>query len=504
MAKFYLTTPIYYVNDVPHLGHAYSTINADAITRWHRLIGDDVYFLTGTDEHGLKVKRAAEANNRTPLEQADFTSQRFKETWEQLNVANDIFFRTTEKRHHIAVRKMLQKCYDNGFIYKGVYDGLYSVADESYVSQEDVDSGKVGGQVEVMKEENYFFKLSEFTQSLLDWYESAPDNVVPEGYRNEALGIIKGGLEDVSITRTSLDWGVRVPWDENHVFYVWYDALINYASALGYGDDEKRFLDWWPATHHLIGKDILRFHCVYWPAMLIAAGIKDLPKVRVHGWLLVGGEKMSKSKLNQIQPSSLTSDFGVDGFRYLLLRDNPFGPDSDISYEAMVGRYNSDLANGLGNLLGRICQLIESKCGGKAPKPNKESPLALVVQGVVDEAGSAWENFQASKALEATWKIIREADELLTREKPWEKDSGPDVDLVLGDALEALRITTILASPAVPSAALEILSRLGYLQPEEMLDISKAKWGSKASSQSLIQKTTPLFMRIKKPEQPQK
>ena len=318
MSKFYVTTPIYYVNDVPHIGHAYTTVTADALARWHRLLGDETKFLTGTDEHGLKVARSAEEHGVTPQQQADTTSERFKETWDLLDISYDDFIRTTEPRHHQTVQALLTKAYENGHIYEDTYEGQYCVACEAYYTEDDLVDGLCPihkRPVEFFTEKNWFFRLSAFEQPLIDWYEGDPEAVQPDGKRNEALGLIRQGLDDVSISRTSIDWGVRVPWDEDHVFYVWYDALINYATAVGYGRDRDEFDAWWPAVHHLIGKDILRFHCVYWPALLLAAGEAPPHRISVHGFLLVGGEKMSKTSLNQIAPADLVEDFGVDAFR---------------------------------------------------------------------------------------------------------------------------------------------------------------------------------------------
>jgi methionyl-tRNA synthetase len=497
VARFYMTTPIYYVNDAPHIGHAYTMLNGDAVTRWHRLLGDDVLYLTGTDEHGLKVQRAAEANGLTAQEQADRTSPRFQLAWEQLNIANDDFIRTTEPRHYEAVQKFLQTVYDNGYIYKATYEGLYSVSDEAYVTADDVEAGRVSGEVETMSEDNYFFKLSEFEQPLLDWYESAPDNVFPGGYRNEALGIIRQGLDDISISRTSISWGVPVPWDPAHVFYVWYDALINYATAVGYSSDPERFAEWWPNTHHLIGKDILRFHCVYWPAMLLAAGVEDLPQFHVHGWLLIGGEKMSKSKLNQIAPSEMIESFGVDGFRHAMLRDNSFGPDGDFSYEALLTRYNSDLANNYGNLLQRVTTVVGSKCDGVGPAPDPESQLAPIVATAYAEAAAAWDRVQPSVALEATWRIARDTNEYLQSREPWKMDPGPEVDAVMGDALEALRIVTIMAFPSIPAGAEAAWKRIGMpgtVSEQRLPDA--ATWGQYPGGLE-VKKGDPLFPRLK-------
>jgi methionyl-tRNA synthetase len=495
-----VTTPIYYVNDVPHIGHAYTTVTADALARWHRLIGDETLFLTGTDEHGLKVQRAAESAGRTPLQHADATSARFREAWDLLDITFDDYIRTTEPRHTTAVQAFLQRVYDNGHIYKGTYEGLYCVSCEAYYTEAELIDGELcpihRRPVEELSEDNYFFRLSAFEQPLLDWFESHPKAIAPEGKRNEALGIIRQGLADISISRTSIRWGVPVPWDERHVFYVWYDALINYVTAIGYGRDDEQFGRWWPAVDHLIGKDILRFHCVYWPAMLLAAGLEPPANVHVHGFLLVGGEKMSKTGLNQIFPADLVADFGVDGFRYHFLRDTPFGPDGDFSYEAMVGRYNADLANNLGNLLSRVATVVAKKCDGIGPAPQADSPLAEVAARVLADATAAWANVQPSLALEATWRLIREANARLEAVEPWKLDPGPEVDAVLGDALEVLRIVSILASPAVPTAADEVWRRIGLAgTPREQRLPGAAAWGGYPGGLA-VEKGAALFPRI--------
>ena len=497
--RFYVTTPIYYVNDVPHIGHAYTTVITDAVARWHRLLGDDVWFLTGTDEHGLKVQRAAEERGLTPQEHADATSARFREAWRLLGISNDDFIRTTEPRHAVAVQKLMQAAYDNGYIVKDTYEGLYCVSCEAYYTEDDLIDGLCPihkRPVETLSEENWFFTLSAFEDRLLEWYERG-DVVLPEGKRNEAQGIVRQGLRDISISRTSIDWGIPVPWDPDHVFYVWYDALINYATAVGYGDDRERFDAWWPEVHHVIGKDILRFHTVYWPALLMAAGELPPEQVQVHGFLLIGGEKMSKTALNQIFPADLVADFGVDGFRYHFLRENPFGPDGDFSYEAMVARYNGDLANNLGNLLSRVATVVGKKCGGIAPAPRADSPLAPVVAEAWAATAEAWGRFAPSVALDATWRIIREANALLEAAEPWKAEPGPEVDAVLGDALEALRIVSILASPAVPEATAEIWRRLGLPgSPADQRLPGAAAWGGYPGG-AAIETGAPLFPRIK-------
>ncbi len=498
--RFYVTTPLYYVNDAPHIGTAYPTITADALARWHRLLGDEVFFLTGTDEHGLKVQRAAEANGLSPQEQADRTSARFKEAWALLDISYDDFIRTTEARHHRAAQALLQAAYDNGWIELDTYEGWYCVGCEAYYVVDDL----VGGElcpvhetpVEWFKEDNYFFRLSAFAGRITEWLEGDPAPVVPDSKRNEALGLVRQGLNDISITRTSLTWGVPVPWAPGHVFYVWYDALVNYATAIGYGADPEAFERWWPAVTHVIGKDILRFHAVYCPALLMAAGLDPPARVAVHGFLLVGGKKMSKSKLNQIAPGDLVPTFGVDGFRYHFLRDVPFGPDGDFSYEGMVSRYNADLANNLGNLAARVAAVVASKCGGIGPAPDPSSPLAALAAEVYQAAASAWERLAPSDALEATWRLVRETNAVLEAAEPWKAPPGPAVDRVLGDALEALRMVALLASPAVPAAAAEIWRRIGVDgSPVDARLPGAARWGGYRGGRP-VEKGPPLFPRL--------
>jgi methionyl-tRNA synthetase len=506
---FYVTTPIYYVNDVPHIGHAYTTVTADALARWHRLLGDDTWFLTGTDEHGLKVKRAAEARGVSALEHADATSARFREAWALLDISYDDFIRTTEPRHAAAVRAFLQKVYDNGWIYRDTYAGLYCVACEAYYTEADLIDGTLcpihHAPVEHLEEDNWFFRLSAFEQPLLDWYEANPEAVAPEGKRNEALGLIRQGLADVSISRASLDWGVSIPWDDEQVFYVWYDALINYVTAIGYESDRDRYERYWPAVHHLLAKDILRFHCVYWPAMLLAAGEPPPHQLNIHGYLTVGGAKMSKTGLNQIFPADLVhgsveqgfAAFGTDGFRYHFLRDNPFGPDGDFSYEGMVNRYNADLANNLGNLLSRVATVVAKKCDGVGPAPRPDSPLAAGAAEAYAETAAAWEAIAPSTALEATWRLIRDANAHLEANEPWKLEPGPELDAIMGDALEVLRLVAVLASPAVPATADELWRRIGLTgSPRDQRLPDAATWGGYPGGLP-VEKGAALFPRIK-------
>ena len=495
--RFYATTAIAYVNDAPHIGHAYELLLGDGLTRWHRLLGDDVKYVTGTDEYGLKNQQAAEAQGTTPLELADRNSARFRDAWDELGIAYDDFIRTTEPRHTKAVQKLLQAVYDNGDIEKSTYEGPYCVACEAYYTPEELVDGNCpvhGRPVEWVQEENWFFKLSGYQQRLLDWHEANPDAVVPTSRRNEVLAFIRSGLRDISISR-SFTWGVPLPWDPTQVAWVWFDALPNYVTAVGYGEDQKAFDDWWPADYHLIGKDIIRFHAVYWPAMLMAAGIEPARCVATHGFLTVSGEKMSKTKLNQVSPRDLVADIGVDAVRWHFLRDVPFGGDGDFSYEGMVGRYNSDLANNLGNLLSRVATLVGSKCGGVGPAAPPDSPLAPVAARVYAAAAAAWDRFAPSEALEATWQLIREANAHLEANEPWKAEPGPAVDAVLGAGIETLRIVAVLASPAIPTAAAEVWRRLGLPgSPEDQRLPEAAGWGGYPGGLP-VEKGKPLFPR---------
>jgi methionyl-tRNA synthetase len=434
-----------------------------------------------------------------PQELADRNSQRFRDAWDLLAIGYDDFIRTTEDRHRVAVQKFLQAVYDNGDIEQDTYEGLYCVSCEAYYTEDELVDGNCpihGRPVQRMQESNWFFRLSRYEQRLLDWYEAHPDAVIPATRRNEVLGFIRSGLQDISISRSAFDWGVPLPWDPEHVAWVWFDALPNYLTAAGYGDDDPaRFETWWPADYHLIGKDIIRFHAVYWPAMLMAAGLEPPRCVAAHGWLLVKGEKMSKTRLNQIAPRELVDDLGVDAVRYHFLREVGFGPDGDFSYEAMVARYNSDLANNLGNLLSRVATVVGSKCGGTGPAPQPDSPLAAVAERIYTDAAAAWDRLSPSDALEATWQLIREANAYLEANEPWKAEPGPAVDAVLGAALEALRIVAVLAYPAVPHASAEVWRRLGLDgSPADQRLPASAAWGGYPGGLP-VEKGTPLFPR---------
>jgi methionyl-tRNA synthetase len=500
MARFYVTTPIYYVNDVPHIGHAYTTVAGDVLTRWRRLWGDDVFYLTGTDEHGLKVQRAAEARGISPKQLVDETAKHFQDAWDALDIAYDDFIRTTEPRHYQAVQTFLQKIYDSGDIELATYEGLYCVSCEAYYTEDELVDGLCPihmKPVEHVTEENYFFKLSRYQDRLFEWYMQHPEAVQPESRRNEVLGFIRGGLQDFSMSRTSISWGVPLPWDPKHVAYVWADALFNYCTAVGYGEDDERFAYWWPVDYHLVGKDILRFHAVYWPAMLMAAGIEPPRCVFAHGWLLVGGEKMSKTRLNQIAPADLVADFGVDGFRYHFMVDQRFGPDGDFSYEAMVQRYNADLANNFGNLANRVLNMAVNYCGGVVPSVRADV-LRPAAEDAFDGLSDAMTRLDFASGFGAVWELIRSTNAYIEERQPWALNKAGDADAVagvIGDCLEALRIVALLASPVIPNASGELWRRLGMSgRPEDERLPDAARWGQLPYG-SPLDKGAPLFPR---------
>ena len=500
---FYVTTPIYYVTDAPHIGHAYTTVAGDVLTRWRRLHGDDVYFLTGTDEHGLKVAQAAAAQSMGPKEWADRIVVRYQDAWRELDIANDGFIRTTEPRHYAAVQEFLQAVYDNGDIELGTYEGLYCVGCELYYTEDELVDGNCpihDRPVEYQVEENYFFKLSRYEQRLLDHYGAHPEAVRPTSRRNEVLGLVKSGLRDFSMSRQSLTWGIPLPWDPDHVTYVWVDALFNYCTAVGYANDPAMFVRYWPVDYHLIGKDILRQHAVYWPAMLMSAGIAPPKCVFAHGWLLVGGEKMAKSKLNQIVPADLVADFGSDGFRYHFMVDQRFGPDGDFSYESMLARYNGDLANNFGNLASRVLNMAVSYCDAVVPDTREDGPLADQAAAAYAGQADALARLDFSDGFGAVWQLIKDANSYIEDREPWKLHKSGDSTAtarVLGDCLEVLRIVALLASPVIPRAASELWRRLGLAgTPEEQRLPEAAAWGAVDTAGHRLEKGPALFPRL--------
>jgi len=479
----YLTTPIYYVNGVPHVGHAYATVLADALVRWERLRGRPARLVTGTDEHGANVVRAAAAAGLPPAEYADATAARFRHTWDRLGIGYDAFVRTTSAEHRAVVLDLLRTVYDAGYVEPGVYNGQYCYPCEAYVSEPVCPVHR--RPTEHLAEENYFFRLSAFSERLGSWL-AQPDVVRPASRRNEALGWLRAGLVDFSISRRSVAWGIPLPWDPKHVAYVWFDALGAYVTGAGSGPVAGS--GWWPGEH-LIGKDILRFHAIYWPAILLAAGLAPPRRITVHGFLLAQGEKIAKSGVRGASLDDLLARFGPDGLRYHLLRSYPVGPDGDFSVAAATARYHADLANTLGNLVSRLTALVVSRCGGTAPAPDPASPLRSAADRAVDTAGAAWDDRRPSDALAAVWRLVAATNGYLVAAEPWHLDAGPALDRTLGDCLAALRLVTVLSSPAIPSAAAEILRRIGTADAAS-LDWSSAVGGTR------VARGTPLFPRL--------
>ena len=510
MPKYYLTTPIYYVNARPHIGHTYTTIVADTIARYRRMRGDDVVFLTGTDEHGQKVERAAKIAGVTPLEFADRISAEYRRLWDQLDLKYDRFIRTTEWRQERAVHNLLLKARDAGYIYKGHYEGLYCVSDEFYVDDPTPEGNCpiCGRQLEKIREENYYFKLSAFTDRLLKLYEEHPEFIQPEARRNEVLAFVRGGLRDLSVSRTTIKWGIPWPDDEKHVIYVWYDALTSYMSGVGYGDDEVQYEKLWPADLHLIGKEIIRFHAVYWPAFLMAAD-EPLPKqIVAHGWWTFEGEKMSKSRGNIRLAQPAAAVLGIDALRYFLLREMVFGQDGSFSLEAVVARYNSDLANGLGNLAARVLAMIEQNCGGLIPRvptsgTGAENPFAEEWRRVATSYQTNFDSFAFSQGLQDVWGLVAAADKYLTDTKPWslagdQKRQG-ELAGVLYNAAELVRIVCVLAHPVLPHATQKIWSQLGLGGSLASERLESLAWGGLRPGEA-IEKGEPVFPRVQKEE----
>ena len=484
---FYVTTPIYYVNDVPHIGHAYTTIAADAIARYRRLKGDEVYFLTGTDEHGQKIERTAESHGEEPIELADRVVKRFENLSQVLNITNDDFIRTTEIRHARAVTEIFRRIEETGDIYLSDYEGWYDIRNEAFITDTQYEEimelpEEKRPAIEKIKEESYFFRLSRYQEPLLEHYRKFPEFVQP-GYRmNEVARFVEGGLKDLSISRTTFNWGIPVPGNPRHVIYVWFDALTNYITGAGFPDDPEKFERIWPADIHLVGKDILRFHAVFWPAFLMSAKI-PLPKtVFAHGWWTVEGEKMSKSLGNVVDPYQMADEFGADVFRYFLLRGIPFGQDGDFSKSAIITRANGDLANGLGNLVSRTLGMVERYRGGKIPAPG---PLGGKEESILDGALKAIEQVESAmsetafhKALTAVWDFIALVNKYVDDEAPWtlaKEKKEERLDTVLFTISRSIGAVSILISPFMPESSEDIWRRMGSREPFSSLRLSSAK-----------------------------
>ncbi len=499
--KFYITTPIYYVNARPHIGHAYTTIACDTIARRQRMLGAETFFLTGTDEHGQKIERAAQAAGKTPQQYADEISGEFRQLWKRMAISNDDFIRTTEERHKKRVQELYKRIRDNGYIYKGIFTGQYCVSDELYV-----DGAKPGdacptcGRVtETVQEENYFFKLSMFQEKLLALY-CKPEFIRPETRRNEVLSFVRSGLRDLSISRSTFTWGIPVPDDPQHVIYVWLDALANYITAIGYGSShpgaQAAFKKFWPADVQMIGKEIVRFHCVYWPAFLMAAGLPVSKAIVAHGWLLFEENKMSKSRGNIVRTETILDVLGADALRYFLLREVVFGQDGSFSFDALVQRYNSDLANGLGNLASRTLTMINRYFKGEVPYPSHAASKAPADDAIADAArttirefGNLFDQFQFSRALESAWALVAAVDKYIVENEPWslgekqDEDSRSRLATVLYTAAEALRIATALAHPVIPDATAKIWAQIGLGDIKQFalheLAWGQLRWGTK-------------------------
>ncbi len=506
---FYITTPIYYPNDVPHIGHAYDAVAADVIARHHRLRGDEVFHLTGTDEHGLNIQRKATAAGVDPKSWVDEMEPRWREVWKRLDIGYDDYLRTTERRHREAVVRLLDQVHDNGRddIYLDTYEGLYCVSCELYYTESDLLEGGLcpihERPVEPMKEDNYFFRLSAYGDRLLEHYERTPSAVEPEARRNEVLSLIRRGLQDFSISRTNFDWGIPLPWDPDHVTYVWFDALTNYITAAGYGSDEDRFARVWPADIHMIGKDILRQHAIYWPAMLMAAGIEPPTQVWAHGFLTVGGKKMSKTNLTGIHPFELLDRFGVDSYRWYFLREVQFGQDGAFSLESMVDRHNAELANGIGNLASRVLAMLASSFDGKVPEPG-ESEVASDLPEVIADAVRRYDEdmvaVRPTAALTAVYDVVVRANRYMVERSPWTLAKNPgrrgELGGILYASVETLRALAILLSAVMPSAAARLWGQLGIeASLESQLLADASAWGRTAPGTATT-KGPALFPRV--------
>jgi len=508
--KYYLTTPLYYTNGLPHIGHTYSTIVADVIRRYKRMRGFEVVMTTGADEHGVNVERSAKKAGKTPQEFSTAITAQWRQLWDDLEIPGDEFIRTTDERHHRTVQWLFKRCRENGYIEKGHYTGQYCVHDNAYV----VDAGPgdpcpdCGRPTETLTEENYFFKLSEFQQKLLDFYASNPDFIRPESRRNEVLSFVQGGLRNLSITRTTIRWGIPVPGEAPHVFYVWFDALIGYLSAVGGPEFAERGL--WPADLHIVGKEIIRFHAVYWPAFLMAAKLPLPKQIWAHGWLLFDSEKMSKSRGNVVRPRPIVNVLGIEPLRYYLLREIVFGQDGSFSYDALVSRYNGDLANGLGNLASRTLTMIDRYFRGEIPKPVVARGAEGYAPGSGDFASEEltnitqlYDRFSFSLALERIWEQVAAIDKYLTVEKPWMVAEQPEnrehLATVLYTAAEGLRIVTALAHPMLPKSTEKIWRQLGQTEPLSRVQLDQLAWGQLKPG-TKIGKLEGIFPRVEKSE----
>ena len=499
---YYITTPIYYVNDKPHIGHAYTTLACDVLARFMRLDGYKVKFLTGTDEHGQKVEKAAEAAGQSPQDFVDRVSKNFRVLCEQMNFSNDDFIRTTEERHKKSACALWQRLVERDAIYLGSYAGWYAVRDEAFYAENELINGKAptGADVEWVEEPSYFFRLSAFQDKLLEFYEKNPHFIAPSSRRNEVISFVKSGLRDLSVSRTSFKWGIPVPGDPDHIMYVWIEALSNYITAIGFPDmDASDFQQFWPANLHMVGKDILRFHAVYWPAFLMAADIAPPKRVFAHGWWTNAGEKISKSLGNVIDPQDLIDQYGLDQTRYFLMREVPFGGDGDFSKPAMTQRINSNLSNDLGNLVQRTASMVYKNCEGAIPSPGvvKEEDLALIqsAEALLPLLREFMEEQAIHKALDAIWQVVGAANRYVDLMAPWtlRKTDSARMETVLYTLMEVIRHLGLYLQPFMPESASKILDLLGIDGGERTFSHVGKQYSLKATTP--IQEPTPIFPR---------
>jgi methionyl-tRNA synthetase len=494
---FYVTTPIFYVNAAPHLGHAYSAIGCDILARHQRQRGEEVFFLTGTDEHGEPVAQAAEREGVTPKELADRNAERFQALMPLLDVTNDFFIRTTDERHKAAVQEVMQRVHDNGHVYKGLYEGWYCPRCADFKTENEIEDGNRCPihHIELTREheENWFFRLSAFQEQLEALYSDRPDFVLPRVRYNEARSFITGGLQDISLSRANLSWGVEVPWDPDHVFYVWFDALLNYVTALRFARDGEDLTDtFWPATYHVMAKDILKFHCVFWPALLLAAGY-ELPRhIFVHGYLIMNGDKMSKSLGNVLDPFQIIEQFGTDALRYYCFREVSFGSDGEVSPKTFEERYTTELANDYGNLASRTLNMLRRYSDARVPAADPDPVLATDFEGVVDEVCDLLDRAEITQALERIWQRVRRLNRYVEENAPWQlaKDEAQAdrLAVVLRSLTEGLRTVTVLLHPYLPTSAAKLLTALG----DERTDIADAAFGA-GTPGAAIGELPPLF-----------